>query len=170
MIGRAIKERPMRDVRGRGASVISVKLAVLSGSFLPRLSGSRPTEIEPGSWSPVLAAQPRAEVGLPQIPLSPARHAYRIRRAAARSQRAVRSRGNQALVLDEGAVRNPAMSNLRRKDFSSDHRHSSPRDFRLREAAIRILEEINQAAAFLMATPPQLFGSVRAPNANPRRF
>jgi hypothetical protein len=88
--------------------LISVKFAVLSGAFLPQLSGSRPTEIEPGSLSLVLAAQPRAEVGLSQIPLSPARPAYRIRCAAARSQRAVGSRGSHARYLTK------ALSAIRR--------------------------------------------------------
>src|SRR5450631_2265996 len=37
-------------------------------------------------------------------------------------------------------------------------------------AAIRDFEEVGQAADFPIATPPQLLGSVRGPNANPRRF
>src|SRR5216683_1492522 len=40
----------------------------------------------------------------------------------------------------------------------------------VRGAGIRDLEEFSQPAAFLIATPLQLLGSVRGPNANPRRF
>src|ERR1700730_12862686 len=40
----------------------------------------------------------------------------------------------------------------------------------VRGAAIRHFEEVGQAADFPIATPPQLLGSVRGPNANPRRF
>src|SRR5216683_3460261 len=46
------------------------------------------------------------------------------------------------------------------------------RDFQahVRGAGIRDLEEFSQTAALSIATPLQLLGSVRGPNANPRRF
>jgi|ERR1700730_12038803 hypothetical protein len=62
--------------------------------------------------------------------------------------------------------RAPAITN-----FPMCHRHGSHEISGSHSgAAIQDFEEISQAADFPIATPPQLLGSVRGPNANPRRF